>query len=75
MNIVDVMVHIHPNLSAEKRARIEEVLGDHDSVVSVHFSPQHAHELTIAYNPETLNATTIIEMVRQWDEKATLIGL
>lgn len=75
MNIVDVMIHIHPELSAEQRARIEEVLGDNDNVVSVHFSPQHAQELTVAYNPESLHATDILEMVRQWDKDATLIGL
>ncbi|HID49798.1 MAG TPA: ATP-binding protein [Chromatiales bacterium] len=75
MNIVDVMIHIHPELSAEQRARIEEVLGNNDNVVSVHFSPQHTRELTVAYNPEALHATDLLEMVRQWDKDATLIGL
>ena len=75
MDIVDIMIHVHPDLSAEQRAKVEETVGACDGVVSVHFSPEHTHELTVAYNPEAMNSTTILEQVRQWDKDAMMVGL
>ena len=39
MDIVDIMFHIHPDLSAEQRTRIEETISADEGVMSVHFSP------------------------------------
>lgn len=75
MNIADIMIHVHPDLSAEQRAKIEDAVGACKGVVSVHFSPQHAHEMTVAYDPEAINSQTILELVRQWDAAATMAGL
>lgn len=75
MDIVDIMLHIHPDLSAEQRAEIEEAVSACDGVVSVHFSPQHTHELTVAYDPEAINSKAILEQVKQWDAAATMAGL
>jgi len=75
MNIADVMIHVHPDLSAEQRKTIEEKVSACNGVVSVHFSPQHAHEMTVAYDPEVINSQTILEQIRQWDTAATMIGL
>ena len=75
MDIVDILIHIHPDLLAEQRAKIEEALGSSNGVVSAHFSSEHAHELTADYDPEVINSSTILEQVRQWDEAATMAGL
>lgn len=75
MDIVDIMIHVHPDLSAEQRAKIENEVGACEGIVSVHFSPQHAHEMTVAYDPEVINSQTILKQVRQWDAAATMAGL
>lgn len=75
MNITDIMIHVHPQLSAEQRSKIEDVIGNQDGVMSVHFSPDHEQELTVAYNPESITSEAILSLVRQWDEDAVMAGL
>jgi len=40
MDITDIMFHVHPELSAEQRAKVEEEVSSQDGVISVHFSPE-----------------------------------
>lgn len=75
MDIVDVMIHVHPDLSATQRTSIETELGVYKGVVSAHFSTEHPHELTVAYNPKMVNSLTLLEGVKNWDAEATMIGL
>lgn len=75
MNIADIMIHVHPELSADQRKKIEEDVGGKDGIMSVHFSTDHAHELTVAYNPEVTSSGDILEQVRQWDKEAMMAGL
>ncbi len=75
MDIADILIHVHPDLLAEQRAKVEEAVAACGGVVSVHFSPGHAHELMVAYDPEAINSTTILKQVRQADAVATMVGL
>ncbi|NIA02641.1 MAG: hypothetical protein GWO88_00265 [Planctomycetia bacterium] len=75
MDIVDILIHVHPDLLAEQRVELEEALSSSEGVVSVHFSPEHTHELTVAYDPEVINSKTILEQARQWDKDAMMAGL
>lgn len=75
MDIADILIHIHPDLQAEQRAKIEEALGSRGGVVSAHFSPEQMHELIVAYDPEVISSATILEKVRQWDKDAVMAGL
>lgn len=75
MNIADVMFHIHPNLSAEQRTSIEESISADNGVVSVHFSPNRIHALTVAYDPEVITSSTLLNQVRQSDSRAMMVGL
>jgi len=75
MDIVDILIHVHPDLQVEQRAKIEEALGSSGGVVSAHFSPEQMHELTVAYDPDVINSKTILEQVRQWDKDAVMAGL
>ena len=73
MDIADFMIHIHPELSSEKRASIEETVSACEVVISVHFSPKHAHEILVAYNPEAISSKKILDQVRQWDKEAVIV--
>ena len=75
MNIADILIHVHPALSSEQRATIEDNVGACEGVLSVHFSPKHLHELTVAYNPAAINSATLLEQIRQWDKEAMMVGL
>ena len=75
MDIADILIHVHPTLSAEQRAKIEEALSESKGVVSAHFSPTHSHLLTVAYDPEATHAGQLLQTVREWDAAATMAGL
>lgn len=75
MDFADILIHVHPTLSAEQRARIEEALSGSKGVVSAHFSPAHSHVLTVAYDPEAAQAGQLLQIVREWDQAATMVGL
>ncbi len=75
MDIADILVHVHPDLSEATRTEIEGALAGADGVISVHFSRGHPHELTIAYDPRAISSQQLLDMVRDWDEAATMIGL
>ncbi len=75
MDIADILIHVQPTLNAEQRAKIEEALGASKGVVSAHFSPAHSHELTVAYDPADAHAGQLLQIVRAWDQAATMVGL
>lgn len=75
MDITDMLIHVHPTLSAGQRSRIEVALGESQGVVSAHFSPAHSHMLTVAYDPEQTHADKLLQVVRVWDQAATMAGL
>jgi len=75
MDIADILIHVHPELSADQRMKIEDEIGTQKGVLSVHFSAKHVHELTVAYDPQAITSQRILELVRAWDKAATMVGL
>lgn len=75
MDITDIMIHVHPELSAEQSTKVEDEVSNQDGVISVCFSPEHQHEMTVAYNPESITSEAILSLVRQWDSDAVMVGL
>lgn len=75
MNIADVMIHVHPDLSAEQRSKIEEYVSSDNGVMSVHFNAEHVHELTVTYDPDAIKSAAILKQIREWDKDAVMVGL
>lgn len=75
MDISDILIHLHPELSSDQRGKIEATLGDCNGVVSAHFNPERIHLLTVAYNPDLISSGKILEQTRQWDSNAEMAGL
>ena len=75
VSIADFVVHIHPELTADQRARIEEVVSSTDGVVSVHFSGEHPHALVVAYVPEAISSEAVLAEIRKWDANAVMASL
>lgn len=75
MDITDILIHVHPTLSAEQRAKIEDALLGSKGVVAATFSHGHPHMLTVAYDPEAAQSGQLLQTVREWDAAATMAGL
>lgn len=75
MGYADILIHVHPTLSAEQRAKIEEALNRSTGVVAAHFTPGRPHVLTVAYDSAVARAGQLLQIVREWDQAATMVGL
>ncbi|MFQ5642270.1 MAG: ATP-binding protein [Thiogranum sp.] len=75
ISIADIVIHLHPEATADCKGRIEEELRARDGVLSVHFNEQdHPHALVVAYNPEAVDSQTILAGIRQCDREAVMAG-
>jgi len=75
INIADIVVHLHPDTTAECKGRIEEGLRAKDGVISVHFSEEdHPHAMVVAYNPEATDSETVLAEIRKCDKDAVMVS-
>lgn len=75
MDMVDILINVHPNLTAEDRSRLEDDLRSVGGVLSVHFSPEHPHLLTVEYDPTQTNSETLLKHLGERGVDASKIGL
>ena len=76
MKNVDVLIYVHPELSAEDRARVVQEVGGAVGVISANFDQhKHPHALLIQYNPNATQSKQVLEAVRRHDPAATLVGI
>lgn len=72
VSIADFVVHIHPELTVDQRAKIEEAVSNAEGVVSVHFSREHPNALLVAYDPEAISSEAVLAEIRKWDQQAVM---
>ena len=76
MKTVDVLIHVHPELSPEDRAKVAQEVAASVGVISANFDKhKHPHLLIVQYNPDAVQASLILEMVKRLDPAASLVGL
>lgn len=77
MNRADILIDIHPDFSDAKRTILENDLRSMEGVVTAHFDAEHpnSHGLFVEYNPDRVNADTILKKARITDDHATMSGL
>ena len=76
MDTVDVLIHVHPELSPEGRAKVEQEAMACNGVIAASFDHhKHPHALTVLYNPDAVHAKDVLEVVRRHDPAATMVGL
>jgi len=76
INIVDVVIHVHPELSKEQRANLQQAVHACEGVLSDCFKDdEHPHVFTVAYNPDLVTSQQVLKQVRTWDPEATMVGL
>lgn len=76
MKTVDVLIHLHPELTPQDRAKVEQEVGASVGVVSATFDKhKHPHSLIVFYNPDVVQSSQLLELVRRRDPLASLVGL
>lgn len=76
MNTSDVMVHIHPELSAEERAKVAAEVKKCLGVISACFDHHtHPHALTVVYDPDAISSKKILGAAQKFDPAASLVGM
>lgn len=76
MKTVDVLVYVHPELAAQDRSRLEREVAAAEGVIAANFDQhKHPHALLVQYNPDAVQSSQLLEMVRREDPAASLVGL
>ena len=75
MDLPEVLIHISEKLNdAEKNALVEQ-LRSLDGVIAPRFSHEKAHLLFVSYNSDKINATDLLDKIKDNGFKAQLVGL
>jgi hypothetical protein len=76
INTPDILIYVHPELSAEVRTKIENDVMGRAGIISAHFDHhKHPHALTVLYNLDAINEKEILASVRKYDPAASMVGL
>lgn len=76
MKTADILVHVHPELSPEMRAKVEEEVRRCGGVISAEFDHhEHPHALLVLYNPDAVRSEKLLLVVRRHDPEASMVGL
>jgi hypothetical protein len=76
MDTVDVLIHVHPELSQEERVKVEQEVMSCAGVIAANFDKHKSpHALTVLYNPDAVQDKQILEAVRRQDPAASLVGM
>lgn len=76
MDTTDILIHVHPDLSADARAKLEQAVMASNGVIAANFDHhKHPHALTVLYNPDATQSRAILEVVQKIDPAATMVGL
>jgi hypothetical protein len=76
MNTADMLIHVHPTLSPQARTDLEKNLLGHIGVDCAEFEhrPQ-PHSILVKYDPDTIKSMEILQSVRKFDPKASMVGM
>jgi hypothetical protein len=76
MNKADMLIYVHPELDEQKRTDLEMMIEGRSGVACAEFNPHaHHHALMVKYDPDAIEGMQILDMVRQTDPVASMVGL
>lgn len=75
MELVDFLINVHPELPLNEQISLESDVADMDGVMSAHFSPGHPHMLKVAYDPDVISSSAVLERVGKRGVAADKVGL
>jgi hypothetical protein len=76
MNTADMLIYVHPELDAQRRAVLEKIVEGRAGVDCAQFNAHtHHHAMMVKYDPDAIEGMQILDMVRTTDPTATIVGL
>ncbi|MHC4433305.1 MAG: hypothetical protein ACYTBS_15815 [Planctomycetota bacterium] len=75
MSLADTLIHVDEELSEAEREKIVARMREIPGVISPRFNPGKEHMLSVAFDPEGLRSTELLENVKGMGYHAKLIGL
>ena len=76
MNTADMLIYVHPELDAPRRAVLEKIVEARAGVDCAQFDTHsHNHAMMVRYDPDAIEGMQILNMVRTADPTATIVGL
>lgn len=76
MNTADMMIHVQPELDAQTRMALERKLMSRIGVDCAEFAHRpHPHSLMVKYDPDAVAGIEILQMVRNLDPNASMVGM
>ena len=76
MNTADMLIYVHPELDAQRRAVLEKIVEGRVGVDCAQFDAHaHYHAMMVKYDPDAIEGMQILDMVRTTDPAATIVGL
>ena len=76
MNTADMLIYVHPKLDAQSRMALEKIVEGRLGVDCAQFDPHtHHHAMMVKYDPDAIQGMQILDMVRNTDPVATIVGL
>ena len=76
MNPADMLIYVHPELDAQRRAALEKIVEGRVGVDCAQFDPHTRHHaMMVKYDPEAIQGIQILDIVRKSDPAATIVGL
>ena len=76
MDTPDILIYVHPELSAESRAKVENEVRGCAGVIAANFDHhKHPHALTVVYNADATSGKQILAAVQRYDPAASMVGL
>ena len=74
MNISDILIHIDQALNADEKHALEEKMRAIPGVIAPRFNPGRDHLLLVAFDPERVKSTAMLDSVRAGGYRAQLVG-
>lgn len=76
MNTADMLIYVHPTLDAQSRIALERIVEGRLGVDCAQFDAHtHHHAMMVRYDPDEIRGMQILNMVRNTDPAATIVGL
>ena len=76
MNTADMLIHVHPELDAQSRSKLEKMIMGCAGVDCAEFDTHsHYHAMMVKYDPDAIRGMQILDRVRKVDPVATIVGL
>lgn len=75
MALADFLINVRAELPMDARAELEDELSHMGGVVSACFSPRNPHVMTVTYNPDSVDSSTVLARVSTRGIEASKVGL